>query len=101
MSSPIPATRTATQAPGRSRSGPPARLWSRTCTCWPFSGLIFVLFIYLYDLLERGCWRSPGIADGRHSEVGGSGAAVAFDAPVEAGEFAFSRSEEPTSELQS
>jgi hypothetical protein len=50
----------------------------------------FCPFIYLYDLLERGCWRSPGIADGRHSEVGGSGAAVAFDAPVEAGEFAFS-----------
>jgi hypothetical protein len=50
----------------------------------------FVRFIYLYDLLERGCWRSPGIADGRHSEVGGSGAAVALDAPVEAGEFAFS-----------
>src|SRR6266446_1668127 len=30
------------------------------------------------------------LPDSRHSEVGGSGAAVAFDAPVEAGEFAFS-----------
>src|SRR5512140_1884605 len=30
------------------------------------------------------------LPDGRHSEVGGSGAAVAFDASVEAGEFAFS-----------
>ena len=40
--------------------------------------------------MERGRWRSPGIADGWYSEVGGSGAAVAFDASVEAGEFAFS-----------
>ena len=31
-----------------------------------------------------------GIADGWHSEVGGSGAAVSFDASVEAGELAFS-----------
>lgn len=37
------------------------------------------------NLVER---RSPGIADGWHSEVGGSGAAVALDAPVEAREFA-------------
>jgi hypothetical protein len=42
------------------------------------------------DLMERRKRLSPGIADGWHSEVGGSGAAVAFDAPVEAGEFAFS-----------
>ncbi|MGH7161022.1 MAG: hypothetical protein ACREFS_13225, partial [Acetobacteraceae bacterium] len=56
----------------------------------PFSGLIFVRFVSLYDLLERECWRSPGIADGWHPEVGGPGAAVAFNAPVEAGEFSFS-----------
>src|SRR5712692_5350108 len=31
-----------------------------------------------------------GIADGWHSEVGGPSAAVALDASVEAGEFAFS-----------
>src|SRR5260370_42345638 len=30
------------------------------------------------------------LPDSRHSEVGGSGAAVAFDASVEAGKFAFS-----------
>lgn len=36
-----------------------------------------------------GDW-SAAIADGRHSEVGGPGAAVSLDAPVEAGEFAFS-----------
>jgi len=37
--------------------------------------------------------RSSGIADGWHSEVGGSAAAVSLDAPVEAGEFAFSGSQ--------
>src|SRR6516225_8920814 len=37
--------------------------------------------------------RSSGIAGGWHSEVGGSAAAVSLDAPVEAGEFAFSGSQ--------
>ena len=57
----------------------------------PFSGLIFVRFIYPSgNLAERGWRGAPGIADGWHAEVGGPGAAVAFDASVEAGEFAFS-----------
>ena len=46
--------------------------------------------LFSNDLMEWRNRRSPGIADGRHSQVGGSGAAVAFDASVEAGEFAFS-----------
>ena len=47
-------------------------------------------YLFSNDLMERRNRRSSGIADGRHSEVGGSGAAVAFDASVEAGKFAFS-----------
>ena len=48
--------------------------------------------LYLSSMI---CWserkrRHRGLLMARHSEVGGSGAAVAFDAPVEAGEFAFS-----------
>src|SRR5580658_3256508 len=48
------------------------------------------LYLFSKDLMERPKRLSPGIADGRHSEVGGSAAAVAFDAPVKAGKFAFS-----------
>jgi hypothetical protein len=48
------------------------------------------LYLFSNDLMVRRKRLSPGVADGWHSEVGGSAAAVALDAPVEAGEFAFS-----------
>ena len=47
----------------------------------------FCVFSNEFD--GEGRRRLSGIADGWHSEVGRAGAAVAFDAPVEAGEFAF------------
>ena len=47
-------------------------------------------YVFSYELDGGGWRRLSGIADGWHSEVGGSGAAVSFDASVEAGEFAFS-----------
>ena len=40
--------------------------------------------------MERGEAAVTGVTDGWHSEVGGSAAAVALNASVEAGEFAFS-----------
>jgi len=48
------------------------------------------LYLFSNDLMVQPKRLSPGIVGGWHSEVGGSAAAVAFDAPVEAGKFAFS-----------
>jgi hypothetical protein len=48
------------------------------------------LYLFSNDLMEQPKRLSPGIAGGWHSEVGGFAAAVAFDAPVEVGKFAFS-----------
>src|SRR5271169_4113871 len=47
-------------------------------------------YVFSYELDGGGWQRLSGMADGWHSEVGGSGAAVSFDASVEAGELAFS-----------
>src|SRR5690349_21498908 len=47
-------------------------------------------YVFSYELDGGGWRRLSGMADGWHSEVGGSGAAVSFDASVEGGELAFS-----------
>src|SRR6266487_2505165 len=47
-------------------------------------------YVFSYELDGGGWRRLSGMADGWHSEVGGSGAAVSFDASVGAGELAFS-----------
>src|SRR5215470_12844137 len=47
-------------------------------------------YVFSNEFGGEGRQRLSGIADGWHSEVGGSGAAASFDASVEAGEFAFS-----------
>ena len=47
-------------------------------------------YVFSYMNLAEGWRRLSGMADGWHSEVSGSGAAVSLDTPVEAGELAFS-----------
>src|SRR5712671_7238311 len=47
-------------------------------------------YVFSNEFDGEGRRRLSGITDGWHSEVGGSGAAVSFDASVEAGELAFS-----------